>query len=82
MAKWFSDNYMKLNEDKSHLLTTKGVPPVVGQESIRVSKNVKLLGRPHITFRGYRPKKGCHFTNALISPINVAPFLTVNSAKD
>ena len=47
LMKWFSDNYMKLNEDKCHLLITKHDEDVfasIGNEIINGSTSVKLLG--------------------------------------
>ena len=47
---WFSDNYMKLNEDKCHFLitdTTEKMSMYVGIEKIESSDTVELLG---ITF--------------------------------
>ena len=45
---WFRDNYLKMNEDKCHLLITnqeeKCVSAIIGKETIENSKSVKLLG--------------------------------------
>ena len=47
--KWFSDNYMKLNEDKCHLLTfgnmsDDSVSVKIGSSTIANSTEEKLLG--------------------------------------
>ena len=47
--KWFSDNYMKLNEDKCHLLTLgnmsdDSVSVKIGSSTIANSTEEKLLG--------------------------------------
>ena len=45
---WFRDNYLKMNEDKCHLLITnqeeKRVSAIIGKETIENSNSVKLLG--------------------------------------
>ena len=47
LIKWFSDNYLAMNADKSKLLVTKNdenVSIMVGNQIIHGSKTVKLLG--------------------------------------
>ena len=45
---WFRDNYLKMNEDKCHLLITnqeeKRVSAIIDKETIENSKSVRLLG--------------------------------------
>ena len=47
LSTWFSDNYLKMNVDKCHLLVAKHTDEVImqiGQEIIKGEKSVKLLG--------------------------------------
>ena len=47
LMKWFYDNYLVMNADKSHLLVTNHLDKIsvnVGKEEIKCEKSVKLLG--------------------------------------
>ena len=47
LMKWFNDNYMKLREDKCHLLISnhdEDVSAIMGKELIKGKTSVKLLG--------------------------------------
>ena len=48
LIKWFRENYLKMNEDKCHLLITnqenKSVSAIIGKETIKNSESAKLLG--------------------------------------
>ena len=48
LIKWFRDNYLKMNEDKCHILITNQeddcISVRIGKENIANSKSEKLLG--------------------------------------
>ena len=48
LIKWFRENYLKMNEDKCHLLITNqennSGSAIIGKETIKNSESVKLLG--------------------------------------
>ena len=48
LAKWFTENYMKLNEEKCHLMIfgnkSKDSVVAIGESTIKESKYEKLLG--------------------------------------
>ena len=47
LMKWFYNNYLLMNADKSHLLVTNHLDDIfvnVGREVIKCEKSVKLLG--------------------------------------
>ena len=47
LMEWFNDNYMKLNDDKCHLLISnldEEVSAIIGKELIKGKTSVKLLG--------------------------------------
>ena len=47
LAKWFNENYLKLNEDKCHMIITNhsnDLSAMIGNEKVTGSSSVKLLG--------------------------------------